>query len=58
MRRFLLKLVRRRRLHEDLEAELAFHQEMSRANANPPYVDGQSRQRLIELRVSLCRIRS
>jgi putative ABC transport system permease protein len=35
MRRFLLKLFRRRRLHEDLEAELAFHREMSLANGNP-----------------------
>jgi predicted permease len=35
MRRFLLKLFRRRRLHEDLEAELAFHREMSLANRNP-----------------------
>ena len=34
MRRFLLKLFRRRRLHDDLEAELAFHREMSRANGN------------------------
>jgi predicted permease len=35
MRRFLLKLFRRRRLHDDLEAELAFHREMSRASGNP-----------------------
>ena len=34
MRRFLLKLFRRRRLHDDLEAELAFHREMSRASGN------------------------
>jgi hypothetical protein len=43
MRRFLLKLVRRRRLHEDLEAELAFHEEMSRAHANPISVGNLSR---------------
>jgi predicted permease len=43
MRRFLLKLVRRRRLHEDLEAELAFHAEMSRAHANPIPVGNVSR---------------
>jgi hypothetical protein len=35
MRRLLLKLIRRRRLHEDLEAELAFHREMARAAGNP-----------------------
>ena len=35
MRRFLMKLVRRRRLHEDLEAELAFHREMASAHQNP-----------------------
>ena len=43
MRRFLLKLVRRRRLHEDLEAELAFHAEMSRVHANPIPVGNVSR---------------
>lgn len=35
MRRFLLKLIRRRRLHDDLEAELEFHREMARAHGNP-----------------------
>ncbi len=35
MRRFLLKLLRRGRLQEDLEKELAFHREMSGANQNP-----------------------
>lgn len=35
MRRFWLKLLRRRRLHRDLEAELAFHQEMARGNSIP-----------------------
>jgi putative ABC transport system permease protein len=35
MRRLLLKLLRRRRLHRDLEAELAFHREMSEAHGNP-----------------------
>ncbi len=34
MRRFLLKLSRRRRLQRDLETELAFHREMSGANQN------------------------
>ena len=35
MRRFLLKLLRRRRLEQDLEAELAFHREMAAAGGNP-----------------------
>jgi hypothetical protein len=35
MRHLLLKLFRRRRLQADLEAELAFHQEMSAAHDNP-----------------------
>ncbi len=35
MRRFFLKIFRRRRLSQDLEAELTFHQEMSRAHDNP-----------------------
>lgn len=35
MRRFFLKLLRRRTLHQDLEAELAFHREMSQAHSNP-----------------------
>lgn len=35
MRRFLLKLMRRRRLQRDLDAELAFHQEQSHAHRNP-----------------------
>jgi hypothetical protein len=34
MPRFFLKLFRRRRLHRDLEAELAFHREMSGAHHN------------------------
>lgn len=34
MRGFFLKLLRRRRLHRDLEAELAFHREMSGAHHN------------------------
>jgi predicted permease len=34
MRRFLLKLWRRKRLHNDLEAELAFHREMSEQHRN------------------------
>jgi predicted permease len=35
MRRLLLKLFRRRTLQADLEAELAFHREMSQAHGNP-----------------------
>ncbi|MGH9663310.1 MAG: hypothetical protein ACRD9L_02675, partial [Bryobacteraceae bacterium] len=35
MRRFFLKLLRRRRLQRDLEAELAFHREMAAAHGNP-----------------------
>src|ERR1051326_4353995 len=31
MRRFLLKLIRRNRIEQDLEAELAFHREMANA---------------------------
>src|SRR5258708_18265882 len=35
MRRFFLKLFRRRRLQQDLETELAFHREMSHEHQNP-----------------------
>jgi predicted permease len=35
LRRIFLKLWRRRRLQRDLEAELAFHRDLSRENANP-----------------------
>jgi predicted permease len=35
MHRLLLKLFRRRRMHRDLQAELAFHREMSAAHRNP-----------------------
>ena len=35
MRRIFLKLFRRRRLHRDLEAELAFHREMGAVHGNP-----------------------
>ncbi|MGH9656958.1 MAG: ADOP family duplicated permease, partial [Bryobacteraceae bacterium] len=35
LRRFFLKLRRRRRLHRDLEAELAFHREMAAGNPVP-----------------------
>jgi putative ABC transport system permease protein len=35
MRRLWLKLRRRRRLHDDLEEELAFHREMSASHGNP-----------------------
>lgn len=34
-RRFLLKLWRRRRFEQDLEAELAFHRELARQHTNP-----------------------
>ncbi len=35
IRRWVLKLFRRRRLSQDLEAELAFHREMAAAGGNP-----------------------
>lgn len=35
MRRFFRKLLRRRRLEQDMAAEVAFHREMSAANGNP-----------------------
>src|SRR5262245_11771134 len=35
MRRLILKLIRRRRIERDLEAELAFHEEMAAARGNP-----------------------
>jgi predicted permease len=35
MRRFLLKLIRRRSLDRDLEAELAFHRDMAAERGNP-----------------------
>src|SRR5687768_10582975 len=35
MRRFLLKLWRRRQLHQDLDAELAFHRDLARERGNP-----------------------
>jgi hypothetical protein len=35
MKRLILKLFRRRHLHEDLEKEMAFHREMSVAAGNP-----------------------
>src|ERR1039457_7200876 len=35
MRRFLLNLVRRRRLERDLQAELAFHRNMAAEGQNP-----------------------
>lgn len=35
MRRFFLKLMRRRRLERELQAELAFHREMAAAGGNP-----------------------
>jgi putative ABC transport system permease protein len=35
LRRFLLKLIRRRRLQRDLDAELSFHEEMARLHRNP-----------------------
>src|SRR5262249_45930313 len=35
IRRLVLKLFRRRRLQQDLEAELAFHRDMAAAGGNP-----------------------
>ncbi len=35
VRRFFLKVSRRRTLERELEAELAFHREMAAANGNP-----------------------
>lgn len=35
IRQFFLKLRRRRRLHEDLEAELAFHRQLAAEHGNP-----------------------
>jgi len=35
MRRFLLKLWRRRSLQADIETELAFHRDMAKAQQNP-----------------------
>ena len=35
IRRILLKLSRRRRLEEEMKAELAFHRDMAREHANP-----------------------
>jgi len=43
IRRLLLKLRRRRRLHEDLEAELAFHREMAAANDRPAALGNTTR---------------
>ena len=43
MRRLLLKLRRRRRLHADLEAELAFHREMAAANDRPAALGNTTR---------------
>jgi hypothetical protein len=35
MRRILLKMWRRRKLHQDLDAEFAFHRDMAREHNNP-----------------------
>ena len=43
IRRLLLKLFRRRRLHDDLEAELAFHREMAAANGRPAALGNTTR---------------
>src|SRR5262245_55366395 len=43
MRRLLLKLWRRRRLHDDLEAELVFHREMSAAHGHPAALGNTTR---------------
>jgi len=42
MRRLILKLFRRRNLERDLEAELAFHEEMAAANGNPVRLGNKS----------------
>jgi predicted permease len=41
--RFFRKLLRRHRLHEDLEAELAFHRELSAAAGNPVGLGNETR---------------
>jgi predicted permease len=41
--RFFRKLLHRRRLHADLEAELAFHRELAAANANPVGLGNETR---------------
>ena len=43
IRRLLLKLLRRRRLHDDCEAELAFHREMAAANGRPAALGNTTR---------------
>ncbi|HYR85070.1 MAG TPA: ABC transporter permease [Terriglobia bacterium] len=43
MRHFILKLVRRRRLERDLEAELRFHEEMASARDNPIRLGNRTR---------------
>src|SRR5215813_11442024 len=43
MRRLLFKLIRRHKLEEDLEAELAFHEEMSRSSGAPIRLGNQTR---------------
>ncbi len=43
MRRFFLKLFRRRRLQQDLEAELAFHRDMSGTHRNPIRLGNRSK---------------
>src|SRR5688572_18580931 len=42
MRRLILKLFRRKNLERDLEAELAFHEEMAAANGNPVRLGNKS----------------
>ena len=43
MRRLILKLIRRRRLERDLDAELAFHEEMSQAKGNSIHLGNRTR---------------
>jgi len=43
MHRLIFKLLRRRRLEQDLEAELAFHEEMSSASGNPIRLGNRAR---------------
>ena len=52
MRRLLLKLRRRRHLHDDLADELAFHQDEARRNGNP--IAARNRRSASRRTVSIC----
>ena len=54
MRRLLLKLRRRRNLHDDLAEELAFHQDEARRHGNPTSLG--SRVRITEESLDLWRL--